>query len=79
MVEQTRQQRFVRSLRDWGCVFMLAVWLQSIMASAIPGYPTPTGRGRPTQVVAADARMPILLPVRAASLGGGRSPDSCTP
>ena len=35
MVEQTRQQRFVRSLRDWGCVFMLAVWLQSIMASAI--------------------------------------------
>lgn len=35
MAEQVRAQRFVRSLRDWGQVFMLAVWIQSIMASAI--------------------------------------------
>lgn len=35
MAEQVRAQRFVRSLRDWGQVFMLAVWFQSIMASAI--------------------------------------------
>ena len=35
MVDQAREERFVQSLRNWGCVFMLAVWLQSIMASAI--------------------------------------------
>ena len=35
MADQVRAQGFVQSLRDWGYVFMLAVWLQSIMASAI--------------------------------------------
>ena len=35
MADQVREQRFKQSLRDWGYVFMLAVWLQSIMASAI--------------------------------------------
>ncbi|MYE44790.1 MAG: hypothetical protein F4X79_12285 [Acidobacteria bacterium] len=35
MVDQARHEQFVQSLRDWGCVFMLAVWLQSIMASGI--------------------------------------------
>lgn len=30
-----REQEFATSLQDWGLVFMLAVWLQSIMVSAI--------------------------------------------
>ena len=32
---QERALQFVQSLRDWGHIFMLTVWLQSIMASAI--------------------------------------------
>ena len=35
MADQVREQRFKQSLQDWGYVFMLAVWMQSIMASAI--------------------------------------------
>ena len=35
MATQERERRFVQSLRDWGHIFMLTVWLQSIMASAI--------------------------------------------
>ena len=35
MAEEVRAEGFLRSLRDWGLVFMLLVWLQSIMASAI--------------------------------------------
>ena len=35
MAEQAREQRFIQSLRDWGQVFMLTIWLQSIMTSAI--------------------------------------------
>ena len=35
MVELNREQRFIQSLRDWGQVFMLTIWLQSIMTSAI--------------------------------------------
>ena len=35
MAEEIRAEGFLQSLRDWGQVFMLSVWLQSIMASAI--------------------------------------------
>jgi len=35
VTERVRAHGFLRSLRDWGQVFMLSVWLQSIMASAI--------------------------------------------
>lgn len=35
MADQERKQTFVKSLKDWGYVFMLAVWLQSVMISAI--------------------------------------------
>ena len=35
MAAPERERRFVQSLRDWGHIFMLTVWLQSIMASAI--------------------------------------------
>ena len=35
MAEQSREERFLQSLRDRGQVFMLANWLQSIMTSAI--------------------------------------------
>ena len=35
MATQGREQRFNQSLRDWGHIFMLTVWLQSIMAAAI--------------------------------------------
>ena len=35
MATQGREQRFLQSLCDWGVIFMLTVWLQSIMAAAI--------------------------------------------
>ena len=35
MATQERALQFNRSLKDWGYVFMLTVWLQSIMTSAI--------------------------------------------
>ena len=35
MTMQDRAAQFVGSLRDWGCIFMLAVWLQSVMVAAI--------------------------------------------
>ena len=31
----TRELRFAQSLRDWGFIFMLTIWMQSIMVSAI--------------------------------------------
>ena len=35
MESQDRHRKLVQSLRDWGYIFMLLVWQQSIMASAI--------------------------------------------
>lgn len=35
MAERAREEQFVQSLRDWGQVFMLTIWLQSIMTAAI--------------------------------------------
>jgi len=35
MADQVREERFNQSIRDWGYVFMLTIWLQSIMISAI--------------------------------------------
>lgn len=49
MVEQNRDQRFLQSLRDWGQVFMLTIWLQSIMTSAITTKIT--GRSRRVKVL----------------------------
>ena len=35
MASLDRHRKLVQSLRDWECIFMLIVWQQSIMASAI--------------------------------------------
>lgn len=44
MLDHSRDQQFVRSLRDWGLVFMLTIWLESIMVSAIATKVTGTSR-----------------------------------
>ena len=35
MADQVREERFEQSLRDWGYVFMLTIWIHSIMTSAV--------------------------------------------
>ena len=35
MKREQRDQQFIESLRDWGQVFMLIAWLQSIMINTI--------------------------------------------
>ena len=35
MTERAREDQFLQSLADWGQVFMLTIWLQGIMTSAI--------------------------------------------
>ena len=44
MSDYSRDQQFVRSLRDWGLVLMLTIWLESIMVSAIATKVTGTSR-----------------------------------
>lgn len=35
MAERAREEQFLKSLADWGQVFMLTIWLQSILTTAI--------------------------------------------
>ena len=44
MAERARKDQFLQSLRDWGLVFMLTIWLESIMVSAIATKVTGTSQ-----------------------------------
>ena len=54
MAGQSRDQRFLQSLRDWGQVFMLTIWLQSIMTAAVTRKST--GRSKRVKVLSNEYR-----------------------
>ena len=54
MAGQSRDQRFLQSLRDWGQVFMLTIWLQSIMTAAIATKST--GKSKRVKVLSNEYR-----------------------